>query len=452
MQVTQTLSEGLKQEYRIVVPADEIEAQVREKLDALRGQVQIKGFRRGKAPLTLLRKRFGESVMSEVLQSTIDRSSQQAMLDHNVRPAERPNIEVERFESGSDLAFTMSLEALPEFEPCELKDIKLVRYRAEVEDQTVEEALAQLAAQQTSFSDAPEGRKAEPGDALMIDFTGTIDGEPFEGGSAQDFRLVLGSNMFIPGFEDQLAGAKAGDHVEVKVRFPDDYSAEAVRGKEASFAVDVKQVLVPETAAVDDALATRLGMADLAALRAAVRERIQRDYNQTSRLRLKRDLLDRLAESHDFEVPPGRLEAEFETIWHQIEHDMEHAGKTWADSEQTEEDARAEYRAIAERRIRLGLLLMEIGRRNNITVPQEELNRAVMEQARRFPGQEQQVFDYFRNNAQAMTELHAPLFEDKVIDFILEMAEVEDRTVPAAELTVDPEAQAAEPAGQTQEK
>ena len=437
MQIIQTLSEGLKHEYRIVVPADEIEAQVNDKLDELRNRVQIKGFRPGKAPLSLLRKRFGDSVMGEVLQSTIDRTSQQAMLDHNVRPAISPKVEVDKFESGADLKFTMSVEALPEIEPGDLKQIKLVRYRAEVEDGTVEQGLTQLAAQQKSFTPAPEGHQAAAGDALTIDFAGTIDGAPFAGGSAQGFQLELGSKMFIPGFEDQLIGAKAGDPVTVEVKFPDDYAGEAVRGKQAAFAVEVKQVLEREEIKVGDALATRLGMADLAALRAAVRERIQRDYNQASRFRLKRALLDRLAESHDFEVPPGRVEAEFESIWTQIEQDMQRAGTTWAESEETEEEARAEYRAIAERRIRLGLLLMEIGRRNGIAVPQDELNRAVMEQARRYPGQEQKIFDYFRNNAPAMNELHAPLYEEKVIDFILEMAEVEDKVVPAAELAAD---------------
>ena len=438
MQVTETRSEGLKREYRIVVPADEIEDEIKEKLDQLRSTVQIKGFRPGKVPLSLLRRRYGDTVLSEVIKEAVNRTSQQAVLDRGVRPALPPKIEVDKVETGSDLEYTMSLEALPEIEPGDIKGLELTRLKAEVTEETVEKALERMAAEQRSFVAIEAERAAEKGDGMRIDFAGTIDGEAFEGGSGTDLNLELGSGGFLPGLDDQLVGAKAGDHLEVKVAFPEDYPGKHVAGKEAVFEVDVKEVLEREAVAVNDELAKRLGLDDLTSLRAALRERIERDYRSTARLRLKRELLDKLAESHHFEVPPGMVEREFDSIWRQIEQDMEQSGGGWDEAGQSEEEARADYRRIAERRGRLGLLLSEIGRRNNIAVPQEELNRAVMEQARRFPGQEQQVFDHFRDNPQAMNELQAPIYEEKVVDFIIEMAEVADKAVSPEELFSDP--------------
>ncbi len=443
MQVKETLSEGLKHEYSVVVPAEEIETHVTEKLSELRNTVQLKGFRPGKAPLDLLRKRFEGSIMGEVIEETVNRSSQQALLDQGVRPAMQPEIEIEKFENGSDLEYKMSIEALPEIEPSDPKELSLTRVKAEVDDDTVEDSLTKLAEQQKSFVDAKAAHKAAMGDAVRIDFVGKIDGEAFEGGSSTDHQLELGSQSFIPGFEDQLVGAKSGDKVEVNVSFPEEYPGQDVAGKDAVFDVEVKQVLVAEAVKVDDGLAARLGMSDLAALRAAIREQIQRDYNGASRIRMKREILDKLADGHQFDVPPSMVDREFEAIWQQIEQDMERSGDSWDDADQTEDEARDEYRQIANRRVRLGLLLSEIGQRNNIVVPQEELNRAVMEQARRHPGQEQQVFDYFRNNPQAMNELQAPLYEDKVIDFLIEMADVTDKVVSADELLQDPEQAAA---------
>jgi len=438
MQVKETLSEGLKHEYSVIVPADEIETHITEKLGELRNTVQIKGFRPGKAPLALLRKRFEASIMGEVIEETVNRSSQQALLDQGVRPALQPQIEIEKFENGADLEYKMSIEALPDIEPADPKTLSLTRVKAEVADDTVEDSITRLAEQQKSFTDAKASHVAAIGDAVRIDFVGKIDGEVFDGGSSTDHQLELGSQTFLPGFEDQLVGAKSGDKVVVNVSFPAEYPGEHVAGKDAVFDVDVKQALVAEPVEIDDGLAARLGMADLAALKAAVREQIQRDYNGASRIRLKREILDQLADGHQFGVPPSMVDREFEAIWLQIEQDMERSGDSWDDADQTEEEAREEYREIADRRVRLGLLLSEIGQRNNITVPQEELNRAVMEQARRHPGQEQQVFDYFQNNSQAMNELQAPLYEDKVIDFLIEMADVTDQVVPADELLNEP--------------
>ena len=439
MQVTETLSEGLKHEYKIVVPAEDIELQVTEKLDELRANVQIKGFRPGKAPLSLLRQRYQASVMGEVIEATVNSSSQQALLDQGVRPALQPEIKIEKFEDGTDLEYVMSIEALPEIEPADLKSLSLTRMKAEVADDVIEKSVTGLAEQQKTFVDAEDGKAAEDGNAIRIDFVGRIDGEPFDGGSSEDHQLELGSGNFIPGFEEQLVGAKAGNKTEVKVSFPDEYPGEAVAGKDAVFDVEVKQVLVAEPVTIDDAFAARLGMPDLAALRAAVSEQVQREYNERSRMRLKRQILDQLAEANEFEVPPSLSAREFDSIWQQIEQDMERAGETWDDAEMTEDEARADYEKIAKRRVRLGLLLSEVGSRNGIAVPQEELNRAVMEQARRHPGQEQQIFDYFRNSPQAMNELQAPLYEDKVIDFLIEMADVTDEVVSAEELMRSPD-------------
>jgi trigger factor len=438
MQVTETLSEGLKREYKVIVPANEIESQIVEKLSTLQKTAEIKGFRPGKAPLALLRKRFEKAVMDEVLSEAINKSSEQAMMDHSVRPAMKPEVDMGEFENGADLEYTLSLETLPDIEPGDLKGMEVTRLKVEVGDHTVDEAVQKIADEQKDFGVVEEVRDAAEGDALRIDFLGRIDGEAFEGGSAEAFQIEIGSNSLVPGFEEQLIGAKVGDDVEVTVTFPEDYPGEAVAGKDAVFEVKVHQLLGPKKTAVDDALAERMGLDDLAALRAAVRDQIDRDYGTASRTRLKRDILDKLAAEHDFEVPPGMLEREFESIWQQITHDMEHENKTWDDMDETEEEAREEYRHIAERRIRLGLLLSEIGQRNEIVVPQEELNRAVMDQARRYPGQEQQIFDYFRSNQQAMSELQAPLYEDKVIDFIIEMANVEEKTATGEELFADP--------------
>lgn len=343
------------------------------------------------------------------------------------------------FENGADLEYTLSLETLPDIEPGDFKGIEVTRLKVEVGDDTVDEAVQKIADEQKDFEVVEEVRDAAEGDALRIDFVGRIDGEAFEGGSAEEFQIEIGSNSLVPGFEEQLIGVKVGDDVEVTVTFPEDYPGEAVAGKDAVFEVKVHQLLERKKTAVDDALAERMGLDDLAALRTAVRDQIDRDYGTASRTRLKRDILDKLAAEHDFEVPPGMLEREFESIWQQITHDMEHENKTWDDMDETEEEAREEYRHIAERRIRLGLLLSEIGQRNEIVVPQEELNRAVMDQARRHPGQEQQIFDYFRSNQQAMSELQAPLYEDKVIDFIIEMANVEEKAATGEELFADPE-------------
>ena len=451
MQVTETSAEGLKREYRVVVPAAEVGGEVESKLDELRRTVKIDGFRPGKVPMSILRKRFGPSVLGEVLEGLVGRSSAQALEDQGVRPALRPDIEVKTFGEDTGLEYIMSVEALPEIEATDPAKLSFTRLKAAVTDEAVDKAVEGIAGDQKNFVAVEGGRAAKEGDLVVIDFTGTIDGEVFDGGSAEGASLELGTGSFIPGFEEQLVGAKVGDHRTVAVKFPDDYASEAVRGKDASFEVDIKELQEPKPVAIDDDLAKRFGLPDLAGLRDAMRAQIERQYSGASRVHLKRAVLDAFAEAHDFAVPVGMVEREFASIWKQIEDDMERTGATWEVSEgssegssaeslgQSEEEARAEYRVIAERRVRLGLVLTELGSRNDILVPQDELNRAVMEQARRFPGQEQKIFDYFSKSPEAMNELRAPLYEDKVIDFVIEMATVTDKDVSPEELLGDPD-------------
>ena len=451
MQVTETSAEGLKREYRVVVPAAEVGGEVESKLDELRRTVKIDGFRPGKVPMSILRKRFGPSVLGEVLEGLVGRSSAQALEDQGVRPALRPDIEVKTFGEETGLEYIMSVEALPDIEATDPAKLSFTRLKAAVTDEAVDKAVEGIAGDQKNFVAVEGERAAKEGDLVVIDFVGTIDGEVFDGGSAEGASLELGTGSFIPGFEDQLVGAKVADHRTVAVKFPDDYASEAVRGKDASFEVDIKELQEPKPVAIDDELAKRFGLPDLAGLRDAMRAQIERQYSGASRVHLKRAVLDAFAEAHDFAVPEGMVEREFESIWKQIEDDMERTGATWESSGessgdeseessgQNEEEARAEYRVIAERRVRLGLVLTELGSRNEILVPQDELNRAVMEQARRYPGQEQKIFDYFSKSPEAMNELRAPLYEDKVIDFVIEMATVTDKDVSPEELLGDPD-------------
>ena len=444
MQVVQNAAEGLKREFTITVPADEIATKVTEKLASLRQQVNMKGFRPGKVPVNLLKKMYGQAVMGEVLEETVNASSQQALQDGELRPATQPKIEVQKFEEGSELEYTMAVEVMPEFDPMDFGKLELERLTAEVEATRVDEAIGNIAEQQKTFEPISGNRKSKKGDALLIDFIGKVDGEAFEGGTATDFQLELGSGRFIPGFEDQLIGAKAGEKPNVEVTFPEDYQAKELAGKAAVFEVEVKEVREAKAVEINDDFAKQMGLDDLEALKNAVRGQLEQELTGMTRMRLKRTLLDALADNHDFEVPPGMVDSEFQQIVGQLraqqgdeghDHDHEHdQGKVDA----TEEE-KSEYMPIAERRVRLGLLLAEVGRRNNIDVNADEVNRAIMEQARRFPGQERQVMEFYTKTPEAMAQIRAPLFEDKVVDYILEMANLTDRTVSAEELARDPD-------------
>jgi trigger factor len=451
MNVTQTSSEGLKREFKVVVPAGQIAEKVLSRLTEVARTATMPGFRPGKVPLPLLRKRFGTSVMSEVVEAVVNDGAKNAIEENKLRPALQPRINITSFAEGQDLEFTVAIETLPDFEVGDLAGIAIERPVAPVADDEVDTAIKSIAAQQNSTEPAEEGHQAAGGEVVVIDFLGKIGGVPFDGGKGEDYPLTLGSGSFIPGFEDQLIGAKAGEGREVKVKFPDDYSP-PLGGQDAEFDVTVKEVRKIKEATIDDALAKSVGQESLEKLRETVKDEIAKRHQSLSRAHAKRKLLDALAASHDFPVPPGMLDLEFDGIWKQIEKDRSEGRTDPDDAGKTEDQIKAEYRAIAERRVRLGLLIAEIGKKNNITVSQQDINKAMIEEARRFPGQEHLVVQYFQKNPQAVEGLRAPIYEDKVIDFILELAKVTDKSVTMDELRSDPDAPAAAEGGADEAK
>jgi len=444
MQVSETLSEGLKREYKVVVAAADMEAKVTDRLTEISKEAQMPGFRPGKVPVKILRRTYGRQLLGEVLEQAVNEATTETMEKHELKPAMQPKIEVVSFDEGKDLEYTIAVEVMPDFEPMDFSTLTLERVVAEIGDDELDERVNSLAQQFKEFTEAAEGQAAQDGDTVTIDFEGSVDGELFEGGAAEGHALELGSNSFIPGFEEQLVGVKKGDETVVKVTFPEEYQAEHLAGKEAEFKVTVQDVKVPLPVVVDDALAEKLGLENLAALKDAVREQSEKDFAELSRTRLKRVLLDALADNHDFEVPPSLVESEYEQIWNQVEEDLKRQDKTITDLDKPEEESKAEYRDIAVRRVRLGLLLAEVGQRNNLTVNQDEVNRAMAEQAQRFPGLEQQIFEFYQSNPEMRAQLEAPIMEDKVVDFIVEMAQVTENKVSIEELLADPDGDDAE--------
>ncbi len=445
MQVTVTSADGLKRELTVQVPAGDLEARVGAKLDEMKNSIRLKGFRPGKVPVAHLRKTYGKQVMSEVIQETVGATSQKALEEQTLRPALQPEIALEGeiepvLEGKADLTYKMSFEIIPPFEMADFAKLSVEKPVSEVTDADVDEALKRLAENQKNFEPKAEGAAAEEGDLLTIDFIGRIDGEAFEGGTAEDAKLEIGSGRFIPGFEEQLKGVKAGDKTDVKVTFPADYGAANLAGKDAVFEVTVKEVQGPAEVKVDDEFAKRFGFDALDKLREALTQQIKSDYTRMSRMHLKRALLDALDTAHSFELPPSMVEQEFNQIWSQFEHELQHQGKTAADLEEPEEQIRGEYRKIAERRVRLGLVLAEVGEKNKISVTEQELSQSLAERARQFPGQEREVYQFYQRNPNAIAELRAPIFEDKVIDFIAELAQVTEKPVTRDELFADPDA------------
>jgi trigger factor len=435
MQITETNAEGLKHEMTVVVAAADIERRVTDRLSEIGRTIRLPGFRPGKVPLNLLRKRYGPSVMGEVLERTVSDSSSEAMRERNLRPALQPKIEILSFNEGKDLQYKLAVEVLPQIEIANLGELQIERLKPDVPEDEIDKALERIAKQQRKAE--PVERGAEKGDIVVMDFVGSVGGVEFPGGSAKDYSLELGSGSFIPGFEDQLIGIKPDEARTVKVDFPADYGSADLAGKAAEFAVTAKSVKAQAEQPIDESLAGAVGMENLAVLRQAVRERIERDYQGIARQKLKRALLDRLAERHQFAVPAGMLDIELDTIWRQYQAQLERAkqaGNEPTEPPKDEAGVKAEYRDIAERRVRLGLVLAEIGTKNNITVTQDEVNRAIGEEARRFPGQERHVVEYYRNNPGAVDGLRAPIYEDKVVDFILELAQVTDKPVSLKEL------------------
>ena len=435
MQVTESNSDGLKHEMTVVVAAADIERLVTDRLSEIGRTIRLPGFRPGKVPLNVLRKRYGPSVMGEVLERTVSESSSDAMRERNLRPALQPKIEIVSFNEGADLQYKLAVEVLPQIEVANLGEIKIERLKPDVPEEEIDSALERIAKQQRKAE--PVERAAEKGDIVVMDFVGSVAGVEFPGGSAKDYSLELGSGSFIPGFEDQVLGIKAGEERLVNVDFPADYGAEDLAGKAAEFKVNAKTVKGMAEQPIDESLAEAVGMENLAALRQAVRERIERDYSGVARQKLKRQLLDRLAERHHFTVPAGMVDIELDTIWRQYQAQLERAKQSGTEQMEPPKDeaaVKAEYKDIAERRVRLGLVLAEIGSKNNLSVSQDELNRAMAEEARRFPGQERNVIEYYRNNPGAVDSLRAPIYEDKVVDFILELAQVTDKPVSLKEL------------------
>lgn len=488
MQVTEVKTEGLEREFHVAVPAVEIEQRITSRLKELARTIRMPGFRPGKAPVSLLRSRYGPSVLGEALEQTLNESSRTVLSERGLRPAGQPKIEIVTAGDGTDLEYKLAVELLPEIEPIDYAKIALERLVAEPDQSEVDAALERLAQTFKSSKPLEEERAALPGDVVVIDYVGRVHGEEFEGGKAEGYELELGANQFVPGFEEQLIGARPGEIREVKITFPEQFPARELAGQDAVFTVTVKEIRESIPAPIDDSLAVKLGLESLADLREQIRASRARDLVSVSRMRLKRQLLDTLSQMYTFEVPKGMVEREFQNISRQLEaerrepeadphehhhdhdhdhehdhghdhehddehehahdhghehehehdhdhdHDHDHEDHQKPSLEHLSEQEIAEYRAIAERRVRLGLVLAEVGRLNNLQVTQEELNRAMMTEARRYPGQERQVLNYFKENPSAAEGLAGPILEEKVVDFILEMGRVTERRVSSDEL------------------
>jgi trigger factor len=448
MQVTETLSEGLKREFKVVVPAAELDLRVNERLNELKGRVQISGFRPGKVPVSHLKRIYGRSAMAEAIEATVRDTNSQIVTERGFKLAADPKVtlpteqaEVEKLIAGqTDLDFTVAIEILPPIELADFKAFKLTKLSADVTDAEIDEAVGRIAEQNKPYAAKPAGEKAATKDRVTIDFTGSIDGKPFEGGTGGDVVVEIGTNTFIPGFEEQLVGVAAGDQRKIEATFPGNYMNAELAGKVASFDVTVKSIETPQPVTIDDEFAKKLGLDSLAKLRDAVKDRLGREHTAMARQKLKRQLLDQIDANHKIEPPPSLVEDEFGRVWSQVKTELEAEKKTFADEDTTEEKARDEYRKIAQRRVRLGLVLAEIGEKNKITVSDEEVSRAVVEQARQFPGQEQRVWEYYRKNPQALASVRAPIYEEKVVDFVLELAKVDEKKVPREELFKEDEA------------
>jgi trigger factor len=442
MQVTETLSQGLKREYDIVLPAADLAARLDGQLADLKNKVKINGFRPGKVPVAHLKRVYGRSVMADVVQEAINQANKQIVDDHGLRLAQEPKVELPTdqasieaaLEARGDLNFKVALEVLPKFDVGAFDDVSLERPVVEVEDADVDQALSRMADNRRSYSDRPEGAKAENGDRVTVDFVGKIGGELFEGGTSQDIEVILGSNTFIPGFEEQLLGVAAGEQRAVEATFPEAYANRELAGQKANFDVTVKAVAAPEPFSIDDEFAKSLNFESLDKLKEMVRSGITSEYSKASREKLKRQLLDSLDTRYSFELPEGLVSQEFDSIWRQVEQEQKASGRGFAEENTTEEAARADYRRIAERRVRLGLLLAEVGAKAEVKVTDEEVTGALIARARAYPGQEKQIWEYYRTNPQALAELRAPIYEEKVVDYILGQAKVGERKMTREEL------------------
>jgi len=443
MQVVEKSSEGLSRVIAVTIPATELNEKLDARLKEVAPQMKLKGFRPGKVPLAHVKKTFGRDLMGEIVNTALNETSQKALDEAKVRPAAPAEMKLTSdmdkvLTGGEDLAYEMELEVMPEFTPVDPKTLKLNRPTYEASDADLDEALTELAGQAKTYEDK-KGKtvKAAEGDQLTIDFVGKIDGEAFEGGSAEDADLVIGSNRFIPGFEEQLKGVKVGDEKTIEVTFPEDYQAKHLAGKAATFDVTVKAIKAEAPATIDDDFAKRIGIESLDKLKELLRSNLNQQYSGAARFKLKRALLDELDKAHDFPLPPKMVEAEFDGIWQQVQADKDAGRLPEEDAKKSEKKLKEEYRKIAERRVRLGLVLAEIGRANNVTVSDQELNNALLAEARRYPGQERQVLDFYRQNPNAAAQMRAPIYEEKVCDLIFGVAEVTDAPITKEELLKD---------------
>jgi len=456
MQVTETLSEGLKRAYTVIVPAADIETRRGRRLAELGKSLKLPGFRPGKVPLPVVKQRYGTAVSAEVLEDSVNEATQQVLSDRGLRAAMQPKVDVVSIEDTKDLEFNVQVELLPDVPMPDFGAIEITRLKAEPQPETIDKALHDIATRQRELVEEPEARPAATGDFLTVDFLGKIDGTPFAGGAGTDVDVEIGGTGFIPGFTEQMVGMSPGETRAIDVTFPEEYGSKELAGKAATFEITAKKLKKPVLPAIDDDLGQKLGLDGLQQLREILTSQVQREYDQLSRMRVKRQLLDALAKVATFEVPPGMVQAEFDQIWQRVEADRKQGQVDTDDAGKDDDTLKAEYRGIAERRVRLGLLLAEIGRANAISVTPDELTRAMRAEAARYPGQEAQVMEFFRKNPQGAEGLRGPIFEDKVVDFVLELAKVTERSVTPEELGRDPDEApveaakaSAEAAGQT---
>ena len=439
MQVTETLSEGLKRAYTVIVPAADIETRRGKRLAELGKSLKLPGFRPGKVPLPVVKQRYGTAVSAEVLEDSVNEATQQVLSDRGLRAAMQPKVDVVSIEDTKDLEFNVQVELLPDVPMPDFGAIEITRLKAEPQPETIDKALHDIATRQRELVEETEVRPAATGDFLTVDFLGKIDGTPFTGGAGTDVDVEIGGAGFIPGFTEQMVGMSAGETRAIDVTFPEEYGSKELAGKAAVFDITAKKLKKPVLPAIDDDLGQKLGLDGLQQLREILTSQVQREYDQLSRMRVKRQLLDALAKVATFEVPPGMVQAEFDQIWQRVEADRKQGQVDTDDAGKDDDTLRAEYRGIAERRVRLGLLLAEIGRANTISVTPDELTRAMRAEAARYPGQEAQVMEFFRKNPQGAEGLRGPIFEDKVVDFVLELAKVTEQSVTPEELGRDPD-------------
>ena len=434
MQIKELKKEGLSHTYAVTVSKEDLATKLDAKIKEMQPQVSLKGFRPGKVPVGHIRKMFGQSIMKDLVEEVVNETSQQAINDNKIRPAGQPKVDLrangEDVTKGeADLEYQLTVESIPDFEPIDPAKLKFTRLKHEADDKEIDEEVAKLAEGQKSYKKKAKTAKAKKGDAVLIDFVGTVDGTPFEGGAMEGHQLVLGSGSFIPGFEDALIGVKAGDEKDVKVTFPDPYQAEDLAGKDAVFATKVIEVQGEIDAVIDDEFAQKFGVADLEALKAAVKTQYEGQLEMQTRMKLKRAILDELDKKHKFELPPNMVEAEFSNIWTQVQSEKEAGQLDEDDAKKTEKQLEKDYRKIAERRVRLGLVLAEMGQKQEIQITNEEIQQAMIAEARQYPGQEQQVIEFYQKNPQALAQLRAPIYEEKVVDLIIEKAKVTDKKV-----------------------